>query len=502
MDDELSWMPAVTLRRLIGERRVSPVEVVTACLARIEAMEPLLHAFITIDGERAVEAARRAENTVGRGENLGALHGIPVALKDEAWTAGIPSTAGSLLFKKFLPVRHGTVAERLEEAGAIIIGKTNMPEFAAWPRSKSRLAGESVNPWDPTRISGASSGGSAAAVAAGLIPVAIGSDGGGSTRIPAALCGAVGLFPTPGRVPSYGSFSYSPAGSLGPIARTVLDVALVQQVIAGPDPRDAAALTEPAPDVLGAIESGVGSIRIAWTPDFGHISLDPRIAQATLATLATIEGAGARVEEIGAHLDHPWGDGSLMADRQAEVAAGSWELADPGPDLPDTSDEQEWMWKVFAGTEPLTATAAFRSLCERHVRLLAPPSQFAYGARQPAAAGDAPLPGAEELKSSLDVILRGYDVLCSPTMPTVAPVAAPGWGTPYGDAYMGTNFTFIANSTGCPAASIPGGLIDGLPVGLQVIGRPGDEATVLRVCRAIEASAPQLPKPTTVTAGE
>src|SRR5436190_16437438 len=249
MVDELRWTSARELRRLIAERQISPVDVITACLARIEALEPMLHAFITVVGDRALDDAKRAEAAVQRGDELGPLHGVPIALKDEAWTADIPSTGGSLLFKRFVPSHDGTVTERLRRVGAVVIGKTNLPEFAAWPRSKSRLAGESVNPWDTTRISGASSGGSAAAVAAGIVPLAIGSDGGGSTRIPSALCGVVGLFPTPGRVPSYGSFSYSTEGSLGPIGRNVGDIAVLQQVIAGPDPRDALATTQPAPDV-------------------------------------------------------------------------------------------------------------------------------------------------------------------------------------------------------------------------------------------------------------
>jgi Asp-tRNA(Asn)/Glu-tRNA(Gln) amidotransferase A subunit family amidase len=236
MGDELRNMPAWEVAALVKARTVSPVEVVEASLARIEALDPVLHAFITVATDRAVRRARWAEEAIRRGEDVGPLHGVPIALKDEAWTAGMPATAGSLLFKKFVPAHSGAVSERLERAGAVIIGKTNMPEFAAWPRSRSRLAGEAVNPWDPSRISGASSGGSAAAVAAGLVPVAIGSDGGGSTRIPSALCGVVGLYPTPGRVSCYGSFSYSPLGSLGPIARNVRDVALVEQVIAGRDP--------------------------------------------------------------------------------------------------------------------------------------------------------------------------------------------------------------------------------------------------------------------------
>jgi aspartyl-tRNA(Asn)/glutamyl-tRNA(Gln) amidotransferase subunit A len=495
MVDDLTWTSARELRRLVAERQVSPVDVVVACLARIEALDPTLHAFITVVGDRALDDAKVAEAAVQRGDPLGPLHGVPVALKDEAWTADIPSTGGSLLFKRFVPSHDGTVTERLRRAGAIVIGKTNMPEFAAWPRSKTRLAGESVNPWDITRISGASSGGSAAAVAAGMVPLAIGSDGGGSTRIPSAFCGVVGLFPTPGRVPSYGSFSYSTEGSLGPIGRTVGDVALLQQVIAGPDPRDALANTEPAPDVVSALGDGGATLRIAWSPDFGRIPVDPRIASAGREALERTAAADVLVEEIAGRFEHPWGDGSLLAGIQAAVAAGSWELDDVDVDIPDTTQEQQWMWAAFAGPVPLAATPEFRALCQRYRHLLTPPSQLTYQTAVSAPTNPGPVPTTEELKVAMHAVFATHDVLCSPTMATVARVAPPGWVTPYADSYMGTNFTFIANSTGCPAASVPCGLVDGLPVGLQVIGPPGDEATVLRACQAIEAASPAFPRP-------
>ncbi len=499
MTEEFTWTSARELRRLIAARQVSPVDVVAACLARIEALDPTLHAFITVVGDRALDDAKAAEAAVQRGDALGPLHGVPVALKDEAWTADIPSTGGSLLFQRFVPSHDGTVTERLRRAGAIVIGKTNLPEFAAWPRSKTRLAGEAVNPWDTTRISGASSGGSAAAVAAGMVPLAIGSDGGGSTRIPSAFCGVVGLFPTPGRVPSYGSFSYSPDGSLGPIGRNVADVALLQQVIAGPDPRDALALTQPAPDVLSALGHGGPALRIAWSPDFGRIPVDPRIATAGRDALERAAATGVVVvEEIAGRFEHPWGDGSLLAGIQAAVAAGTWELDDADVDVPDTNPEQQWMWATFGGPVPLTATPEFRALCHRYRHLLTPPSQLTYQSPTAAPVDPGPIPTAEELQEAMRAVFATHDVLCSPTMATVAPVAPPGWATPYADSYMGTNFTFIANSTGCPAASVPCGLVDGLPAGLQIIGPPGDEATVLRVCQAIEAASPALPRPSAI----
>jgi Asp-tRNA(Asn)/Glu-tRNA(Gln) amidotransferase A subunit family amidase len=493
VDETLTEMSARRLAELIRAGTVSPVEVVEAHLERIVELDPVLHAFITVAAERALAEARSAQEKVARGEPLGPLHGVPIALKDEAWTKGMPATGGSLLFKKFVPSHHGTVSERLEQSGAILIGKTNLPEFAAWPRSKTRLVGECVNPWDLSRISGASSGGSAAAVAAGLVPVAIGSDGGGSIRIPSALCGVSGLFPTPGRVSCYGSFSYSPYGSLGPIARDALDLALVQQVLAGPDPRDAWASSDPAPDLQSAIDSGVDGLRIGWSRDFGRIPVDPRIADSAWSLLELAGGAGATVAELGSRLEHPWGDGSFFAERQAAI--GEEEDPETEMDIPETDGEQSWMWKVFATGVPLTNTPEFQALCRRNHRLLTPPAQLTYAPGDKPVEMPATLTDGEALKAAITSLLSRFDVVCSPTMATVAPIAKPGWGTPYGDPYMGTNFTFIANVTGCPAASIPCGLVDSLPAGLQIIGRPGDEATVLTVCHALQSATAAFPRP-------
>jgi aspartyl-tRNA(Asn)/glutamyl-tRNA(Gln) amidotransferase subunit A len=388
-----------------------------------------------------------------------------------------------------VPSRDGTVAERLRRAGAIIIGKTNMPEFAAWPRSKNRIAGESVNPWDAKRISGASSGGSAAAVVAGMVPLAVGSDGGGSTRIPSALCGAVGLYPSPGRVPSYGSFSYTPAGSMGPIGREVADVALMQHVIAGPDRRDAAAMTEQAPEVLSGLDSGVQGLRVVWSSDFGRIPVDARVAAVAAEAVNALSSAGVTIDETEAVLEHPWGEAIATTANQDAVAAAGWPAEVPYDegDIPDLSAEEEWMWEVFKDTVPFTASPPFQRLRDRYVHLLCPPAQLAETRPAPAAAG---APSADSLRRSMEALLSDRDILCSPTMAVTAPVAPDGWGTAYADGYMGTNFTFIANALGCAAISVPCGLVDGLPVGLQFIGRSGDEAKVLRLARAIEVIRP------------
>lgn len=488
MSDDLSWATAEQLRTRIARRELSPVEVVRACLDRIEALEPTLHSLITVAEDRALSQAADAEAAVLRGTPLGPLHGVPITVKDELWTEGIPSSGGSLIFARFVPDRDGTVAERLRRAGAIIIGKTSLPEFASWPRSRNRLGPESVNPWDPTRISGASSGGSAASVAAGLVPLSVGSDGGGSTRIPSSLCGTTGLYPTPGRVPSYGSFSYSLGGSIGPIARNTRDAALLQQVIAGPDIRDAAALTTAPPDLFEGLETGVIGTRIGWSPDFGHIPVAPLVSEIVGRSADLLADLGAIVEMIDERIDHPWGDAEGLLALQAAVAARTWVLDDDRERAPVLSNE-DWMWSAFAETIPFTQREEFLQLCLANRALLAPHSQLSLGHAQPGPTSGE-LRRQQDLRRSTLALFERYDVICSPTMAVLAPGAPMGWESPYPDAYMGTNFTFIANHIGAPAASIPCGIADGLPVGLQVIGRPGDEASVLRVIRAFEHARP------------
>lgn len=282
------------------------------------------------------------------------------------------------------------------------------------------------------------------------------------------------------------------------LGRDVDDVALLQQVIAGPDRRDATASSQPAPELLTTLHSGIAQLRIAWSADFGRIPIDSRIVATGRDALEAATGAGASVEEIAGIVHHPWGDGAMLADLQAAVGAGSWDSDDGPAEIPDTTTDQQWMWTAFSGLVPLTATPEFQALCQRHRHLLTPPSQLSTHRAASTAPPTAKQPTTEELNSTMTALLDEHDVICSPTMATVAPVVPAGWATPYADSYMGTNFTFIANATGCPAATIPCGLVAGLPVGLQIIGRPGDEATVLRVCHALEAAipAPARPNPT------
>jgi Asp-tRNA(Asn)/Glu-tRNA(Gln) amidotransferase A subunit family amidase len=296
-------------------------------------------------------------------------------------------------------------------------------------------------------------------------------------------------------VPSYGSFSYSNAGSFGPIARSVRDAAIVQGVIAGPDPRDAGAMTEPPPDVLARLEEGVDGMRVGWSPDFAHIAVQAGVGLVVHQAMSVLNELGADVEVLGCRLGHPWGDATAMAEFQAAVAAQDWDsLMTKREHLPSVGPEESWMWSAFGGTTPLTATASFREFCSRHLDLLAPHSQLSFGGAPGPADPQADRRRAR-LLSEMQKVFEDFDVVCSPTMPVVAPVASAGWATAYDDPFMGTNFTFLANTTGCTAGSVPCGFVDGLPVGLQVVGRPGDEATVLRVCRAFESAQPNPPTP-------
>lgn len=488
--DDLNWTSATKLREMVGSGAVSVVAIVRACLAQIDRLDAELHAFITVDREGALSAAERADAAVRSGGKLGPLHGIPVALKDDLWAAGMPATMGSLLFAKFVPSRDGTVARRLREAGAIILGKTNLPEFVSWPRTRSFVGGESRNPWDRSRIPGASSGGSAVAVAAGMVPLAIGTDGGGSVRLPAAFCGITGLLPTIGRVPDHGGFPCSPISTAGPMARDIHDLALLQSVIAGPEAATPWALPDPAPDVLSGLDQGVAGLRVAWSADFGHIPVEPAIVDAAQAALRALGAAGARVSPIANLLPHPWGDGHVMA---GVVAAASTvgEVAFPDGAVPETNFAEEGLIACTERAEGYFAAPGVGGLLRDHAELLTPPSQAMMRLGQ----GKGEVPSFESLATAMDAIFENCDVLCTPTTPWVAPRIPAGWAAPGPDTYFNTNFTFIANATQRPAASVPCGLVDGLPVGFHIIGRPGEEATVLRVARTVEVSLPPLARP-------
>lgn len=462
--EDLAAVSASETARRIAAGELTAIAAVDAALQRVERLDGELHSFLSLDADAARRQARDADGAQQRGEPLGPLHGVPISLKDEVWTAGLRSTAGSLLYADFVPETDAEVVVRLKRAGAIVIGKSQLPEFAAWPRSTNLVGPEACNPHDRSRISGASSGGSAAGVAAGLVPLSIGSDGGGSIRIPSALCGTFGIFPTPGLVPERGSFSYSPFGSLGPISRSVRDAAIMLQVIAGHDPLHAASLSGAVPDYLADLDASVRDLRVAFTPDFGWIDVDPRIAAMTRRTAQSLAAAGAIVEEPGIEIEDIWPAFGI-------VTSGAALYGDCPP--------------------PFTQTDAHRALVESNLDRLTPPLAASMAMEPPTQAQyEDAMKVIERLRSQMAVWLERYDVVCSPTMSVVAPPIPDGWEMPYLDGRMGTNFTSLANVCRLTAASYPCGLVDDLPVGFQVIGSTRAEALVLRVCRALEKVVP------------
>src|SRR3954462_4059452 len=301
MPDDLAYTSAAELAALIAQRVVSPVEIVDIVLDRIEKTQPTLNAFITVCADDARAAAKAAEAAVMRGDTLGPLHGGPFAVKDLVNTADLRTTFGSVALADNVPAADSPAVARLKQAGAILVGKTTTPEFGHKCFTEAPLFGRTANPWDLSRTSGGSSGGAAAAVAAGLAPIGIGTDGGGSSRIPAACCGVVGFKQTLGLVPH----DLTPAGfgnqsHLTPMPRTVMDTALILQAMAGPHPCDPHALGLPTPDFVGAAraEGDLKGVRIAWRPYLGNDRLAAEVQAECEAGLTALAELGARVELV------------------------------------------------------------------------------------------------------------------------------------------------------------------------------------------------------------
>lgn len=455
--ETLCLMPAWRLRELVAAKALSPVEITRHFLDRIEQLDPALNAYLAVAGEDALSQARAAERAVLDGGPLGPLHGVPVSIKDMFRVRGMPTTAGSLLFRDFMAPDDSVHAERLREAGAVILGKTNTPEFGLAGRTRNRLGEECLNPWDVTRTPGGSSGGAAAAVAAGMGPLAVGSDGGGSIRIPAAFCGVFGLHPSNGRVPRHGGLGGTLLMSgVGPLARCVRDAALLLQVLAGPDTRDPTCRRDAPPDYLAELEAGVQDLRVAWTPDYGYVTGAERsVVEAVRKTAWRLEEAGARVDAPGLKLEDT---------REAKAAmSGSDNYALLGREVYEDPDRR---------------------------RLLTPYARrrYARGRKVTGADYTIALRTLFRFIAELDRWFERYDLIASPTVGFTAPRLAdlPPFDMPPDLAA----YTEMVNFAGFTAASLPCGLADGMPSGLHLIARPNDEALLLRTCRAIEKIQP------------
>lgn len=466
MSADLAYASATELGRAIRAREVSALEVTELFLRRIETLDPQLNSYLALRAEGALADARAADDAVARGWALGPLHGIPVSVKDLEATADLPTTLGSAVFQGRAAAADSIVVERVKAAGAIVLGKTNTPEFGQSGTTENELGAPCRNPWDTARTPGGSSGGAGAALAAGLCTIATGSDGGGSIRIPASFSGVFGIKPTQGRVPRYGGHGRPAVNHFsqsGPMTRTVADTARLLQVLAGPDGRDAYSLRETPPDFSAGLRRSVIGMRLAWSPDLGYAAVDPEVAAVTAQAARVFQELGAVVEDAPLKLEDPF----------------------------------EAFFDVFA-------TAAYTSyghLLAEHREELSPPGRrsLEHGAGVSGAGLSRALHQVAVLGRRMEEFFDTYDLLLTPTMATPAfeigqrPAVIGGREV---DPHWGfLPFTYPINMTGQTAASVPCGFsADGLPIGLHLIGPRGAEARVLQASAAYERARPWADK--------
>lgn len=476
MTTELCFSSVTDLARRIDRGDVSPLEAVNAYLERVERRNDAVHAYSTVIGERAREEARTAERAVERGEETGPLHGVPIAIKDLfAFKEGVRHTFGSTVFKDFVPDRTAPVVERLEAAGAIVLGKTNTPEFGNRPTTDNELVGTTRTPFDVGRTAGGSSGGSAAAVADGLAAAAQGSDAGGSVRIPAACCGVYGFKPTFGRVPngnrSNAFAEHTPFIQHGPLTRTVEDAALLLDVMAGPHPDDP--FTHPGADssYVESVGRSIDDLEIAYSPTLGMFTIDSRVRETIDDAVDAFSAAGATVDEV-----------AIDFDRDPDEIRAAWKTLFQVmvADIVRQLDEAH-------GVDLLEDHASeIDSLVGSIVEAGRDHSVMKYK-RADAVRTD--------VYADISAVFDAYEILVTPTL-AVPPFDAEKFGPSDVDGteidpFIDWILSWIFNMTDHPAASIPAGFVNGsLPVGMQLVGDRFADDDVLAASAAFERQRP------------
>lgn len=467
-DRGICEMDLVSLAGEIAAKRLSPVEVVDAVLERLDRLDPMLHAFTTVVPEMARCRAMNVEADLQAGRAVGPLAGVPTGVKDLIATRGIRTASGSVAYAEFVPEEDDVVVERLEAAGAVVVGKTQVPEFGYSGTGQTPLGEPTRNPWHLDRTSGGSSAGSGAAVATGIGPFSLGSDGGGSVRIPASFCGLYGMKATMGRVPLYpgtkderypGVSSWESLEHIGPLTRTVADAALVFSVIAGPDDRDRLSIPSDDVDWRRAVDGDLDSLKIAYSPDLGYAAVEPGVRAVVDRAVEVFE------RDLG-----------LTVER-----------ADPG-----WADPYDAFWGVVVNESDLVG---LRRLADQLGDDMTPHLVEVLGAGWTAEQLTDAVMGRKALYNAAWRFFRQYDLLLTPTL-TVPPFEHGIQGPTIVDGrqvepFAWLSFTLPFNLTGQPAASVPAGFTDdGLPVGLQIVGRRLDDALVLRASAAFETAAP------------
>jgi aspartyl-tRNA(Asn)/glutamyl-tRNA(Gln) amidotransferase subunit A len=471
------------LSRRLAAKEISSREITDACLKRIEATDTKVGAFLRVTTGEARAAADAADARTARGQRLSPLDGVPIGLKDIFLTEGVETTCASRILEGFIPPYDATVVTRLKAAGAVSLGKLNMDEFAMGSSNENSAVKPCHNPYDLARTPGGSSGGSAAAVAAGQAFGSLGTDTGGSIRTPAAFCGVVGLKPTYGRVSRYGVIAFaSSLDQVGPFGRTVTDVALLLQVIAGHDPNDMTSSARPVPDYRKELEAGARGLRIGVPREYFQEGIEPGVEKAVRAALASYEKMGATLVDVSLpHTKYGVAAYYLIAPAEASsnlarydgVRFGLRAKAGGLKDMYGQTRAQgfgpEPTRRIMLGTYALSAgyyDAYY--LRAQKVRTL--------------------------IRRDFDAAFEKCDVVASPTSPTVAFKLGEKTADPL-QMYLADIFTISCNLAALPGMSLPCGVSEGLPVGLQLLGRPFDEVTLLRAARAYEREAAPLPPP-------
>jgi amidase len=459
LSEEICSLTAREMARslLLGE--VSAVELMEAHLTRIERVDRLVNAIVTLLPEKAMEEARAADERLGQGQPVGPLHGLPVAHKDLLPTKGIRTTFGSLVYRDFVPDRDALIVERLREAGAISVGKTNTPEFGAGSQTFNEVFGETLNPYDTTKTCGGSSGGAAAALACRMLPLADGSDTGGSLRNPAAFCNVVGFRPSLGRVPAWPAVAaWFPLSVEGPMARTVGDAALMLGVLAGPDPRSPVSLPEQGSVFARPPERNLTGVRVAWSRDLGGLPVDPRVTAVLDGQRGIFDSLGCVVED--ADPDFTGADEAFKTWRAWYYELAFGELLDDNRDkLKDTVVREIEAGRRLGGPQLGEAERwrtelyhRMRAFMERYEFLILPVTQV----------------------PPFDVEHRYVTEINGVEM----------------ESYIDwMKSCYYVTATGQPAISIPCGFTpEGLPVGIQIVGRYRDDLGVLQLAHAFEAA--------------
>ncbi|HEX6512786.1 MAG TPA: Asp-tRNA(Asn)/Glu-tRNA(Gln) amidotransferase subunit GatA [Chloroflexota bacterium] len=465
-------LPELTVHeaaRLLRRREISSVELTSATLARIERLESRIKAFVTVTPELALEQARQADKALASGHDQPDLLGIPVALKDVLVTEGVRTTCSSKILENYVPVYDGTAVGRLRSQGAVFVGKTNCDEFAMGSSTENSGFFPTHNPWDPGRVPGGSSGGSSAAVAADECLFALGSDTGGSIRQPAALCGVTGLKPTYGRVSRFGLVAFaSSLDQIGPFTKDAQDCAIVLGAIAGSDRCDSTSVNRQVPDFRGALQDDVRGLQVGIPKEYFGAGIQPEVEQRVREAIKLLEQLGAEIGECSLpSTDYALDTYYIIAPAEASANLARYDgvrygLSVQAPDI----------WSQYSATRE----AGFGPEVKRRIMLGTYVLSAGYY--------DAYYLKAQKvrtlIKQEFDRAFERFDVLVAPTSPTVAFTIGEKVDDPLA-MYLNDVLTIPVNMAGLPGISIPCGLSDGLPVGLQIIGKAFDEETVLRV---------------------